>query len=163
MVLPTQYQSMKVMLYHMPLRESIWPVETWPTTWWNYSTKSDKTSPHQPKEKSLEILRKNFHTLLWTTKLNWKLTTKALKMTRLMNSQMDKLSLSEARDLDAQNCCSSQCSTERNSMVSTIWLSTLSWNAMLMLEKIYTETSSYQEVPLCSKVLLKDWAKKSPT
>ncbi len=83
-------------------------------------------------------------------------------MTSLMNSLTVMSSPSRPRDSEPLNSYSSPPSSEWKFPGFMNWLSNPSWNATLMSEKIFMQTSLCQVVPPCSLVSLKDSAKKLP-
>lgn len=113
------------------------------------------------KLKLSEILNKSSAMLPLTMKLKWPLMPKEIKTIRSTNSLMDRLSLSEVKDSDAQKLYSSQCTSESKCPASMRLLTNQSWNATLTSEKICIITSSWVVEQLCSQVSQKDWANKS--
>lgn len=109
MVLPTLYLFMMVILFLMLLWELISPEEILLTGWLNYVEKLVNNLLHLPKEKSLEILKKNFVMLPKIIKLKWKNTNHPHKKTKSLNYLTETNSKSEIKDLDVLKLFSNLC------------------------------------------------------
>jgi len=94
-------------------------------------------------------------------RLQWSKPRTPHQLRRPTSYQMVKSLPLVMLDSDAQSICSSPLRwTERNSTQSKTWPTTPSRSAMSMWEEIFIRTSSYQEVPPCSKALVRDYLKK---
>jgi len=149
MVLPTQYQFMKVMPFLMLLWESILLEEILLNTWWNSWPKLEQVSHQQQKEKSSETWKKNSVMLPSILRKKRKNMLNQQQMKRNTNFLMVKLLPLDPKDSDAQNSYSNLSTKEKNSLESMNSLSNPSWNVTSMLEEIFMEMLSYLEVPLC--------------
>lgn len=161
MVLPTLYPSMKVSPSHTLSTESNWLVVTLLNSWLSSSLKEATTSSHQLNWKSSETSRRRLLSSLLTTRPQWNKHKTHQVLRRPTNYQTVRSSLLEMPDSDAQSSSSSPLKwTVKNSTPSKTWPITVSKSAMSMLEENSTKTSFSQEVPPCSKELVRDSSRK---
>ncbi len=109
---------------------------------YNYSISADFETIADIKEKHAYVALDYEAEVNSKIQLNTQTTNKEIKTIKFMNSQMDKLSRSVARDSDAQKPSSSQCSFKNICRVCMNSLTNQSSSAMLISEKTCTTTSS---------------------
>merc|ERR1712136_638639 len=162
MVSPTTSQSMKVTPFPTPLPVWTWPVEILLTTSRRSLLKEDTPSSPPLNVKSSEMSRKSFATSPWTSNPRWPPPPPPPPSKRATNCQMDKSSPSETKDSVAQKPSSNHPSSVWKLLVSTRPPTTPSWSATLTSVRIFTETTSFPEVPPCTQVLPTECKRKSP-
>lgn len=100
--LPTLFQFMKVTHFHMLLKETILLVEISLDTLQKFSEKPDQLSLHPLNSKSLETSKKNYVTLLLTSRRKCKNMKIHLPKNSNMNSQMETSSPLVTNNSDAR-------------------------------------------------------------
>jgi len=162
MVWVTLCQSMKVMPFHTPSFVWILLVVTSPMLWWRFWLREVTCSPPLLNGKLSVIWRRNLRMLPSTTSRSLRLPRAAPLLRRTTSFLMVRSSPSELRDSVAQKSSSSLLSLEWKLLASTRLHTTQSWSVMWILERICMVTLCSVVVPLCSLVLLTEWARRSP-